>query len=233
MTTYWCDNSAVWTHYGNGASIIFPAWEKAFVAVIRYYLPRVEDAKLKERMIAFAREELAHASAHESFNARYELLDGQAKEFRRAKVVHRRPGIKFWLGTMVSIEHLAACMSRSVLHRWGHRSGRDYKLFCWHAKEELGHKSLAIDLWRYLGHSEHDLRKIAVINQTYVLKFLAGYTVRHALANGGSWQWRVWKDLVVWGCFFVGKVLLPALAIYAPKFHPDSVDDTVLMQRYT
>ena len=25
---YWCDNSPVWSHYGNASSVLFPAWEQ-------------------------------------------------------------------------------------------------------------------------------------------------------------------------------------------------------------
>jgi hypothetical protein len=226
MNKYWCDNSPVWTHYGNASSILFPAWERAFAAVIQHYLPVVKDQELKSRMIEFMNEELSHANAHESFNIRYDLGDAEKAEFRKAKLVHRKPGLPFWLGTMVSIEHLAACMSRSVLGRWGHRTGRDYKLFCWHAKEELGHKSLAIDLWRYLGYSDADLRKIAKTNQAYVLKFLWGYTLKKTYTDGALKDWRTWKDLVVWGWFVTWKVLIPAMQIYLPNFHPNNHDDS-------
>ena len=40
---YWCDNSPVWSHYGNASSVLFPAWERAFAAVIEHYLPVVHD----------------------------------------------------------------------------------------------------------------------------------------------------------------------------------------------
>ena len=176
--TYWCDNSAVWTHYGNASSIIFPAWEKAFAAVINHHLPSVKDEDLRRRMIKFVQEEMSHASAHESFNDRHNLKDAEKQEFANTKIIHRRPGMTFWLGTMVSIEHLASCMARSYIDRWGTREGRDFKLFCWHAKEELGHKTLALDLWDYLGLSRKELRKIARVNQKYVIGFLLSYTIK-------------------------------------------------------
>lgn len=222
---YWCDDSAVWSYYGNASSVIFPAWEKAFVAVIEHYLPKVKDEELKARMIQFAKEELAHASAHEAFNERYDLKELERAEFAKTRIVHKKPGVKFWLGTMVSIEHLAACMSRSVLGRWGNRAGRDYKLFCWHAKEELGHKSLAIDLWRYLGFSDKDLRNIAKTNQIYVMKFLISYTIRNVYKDGEMKKLKTIKDLVVWAMFVFTKVLVPMTKIYLPNFHPDNVND--------
>lgn len=230
MTQYWCDNSPVWTHYGNASSVLFPAWEKAFAAVIEHHLPAVKDVELKNRMVQFMNEELAHARAHESFNARYDLKDLEDAEYKRTRIVYRKPGASFWLGTMVSIEHLAACMSRSVLGRWGNQTGRDYKLFCWHAKEELGHKSLAIDVWNYLGYSEKELKKIAKINQKYVMSFLIGYTLKKLYQEGQLKKLATWKDLLSWSWFVSTKVLIPMLAIYLPKFHPNRVNDDQYLQ---
>ena len=181
---YWCDNSPVWSHYGNASSVLFPAWERAFAAVIEHYLPVAHDPDLKARMLQFKAEEMAHASAHEAFNKRQGLEELEAQEFKRARLVHRKPGLPYWLGTMVSIEHLAACMSRSVIGRWSGRDGRDYKLFLWHAKEELGHKALAIDLWNYLGHSHAELRKIAKSNQAYVMGLMIGHTIKQTAKDG-------------------------------------------------
>jgi predicted metal-dependent hydrolase len=227
---YWCDNSAVWTHYGNASSIIFPAWERAFAAVINHHLPNVSDEDLRSRMIKFVQEELSHANAHESFNERHGLKDEEQKEFANTKMIHRRPGMTFWLGTMVSIEHLASCMARSYIDRWGSRESRDFKLFCWHAKEELGHKTLALDLWDHLGLPRSELRKIARVNQRYVLKFLLGYTLNKLKEDGVLYRPSTWKDLVV--CFgYVGiKIGLPMLRIYLPGFHPDNIDDTRYLQ---
>jgi predicted metal-dependent hydrolase len=227
---YWCDNSAVWTHYGNASSIIFPAWERAFAAVINHHLPSVSDEDLRTRMIKFVQEELSHANAHESFNERHGLKDEEQKEFANTKMIHRRPGMTFWLGTMVSIEHLASCMARSYIDRWGSRESRDFKLFCWHAKEELGHKTLALDLWDHLGLPRSELRKIARVNQRYVLKFLLGYTLNKLKEDGVLYKPSTWKDLAV--CFgYVGiKIGLPMLRIYLPGFHPDNIDDTRYLQ---
>jgi predicted metal-dependent hydrolase len=227
---YWCDNSPVWSHYGNASSVLFPAWERAFAAVVKHYLPVVQDQDLKARMVQFVNEELAHASAHEAFNKRQGLEELEAAEFKRARLVLRKPSLPYWLGTMVSIEHLAACMSRSVIGRWGGRQGRDYKLFLWHAKEELGHKALAIDLWRYLGHSDAELRKIARTNQAYVMGGMIKHTLKETTKDGQLRNWRTWRDLVSWSFFVTTKVLIPMLTIYLPNFHPNKKDDTKYME---
>lgn len=227
---YWCDNSPVWSHYGNASSVLFPAWERAFAAVVKHYLPVVHDQDLKARMVQFMNEELAHATAHAAFNKRQGLEELEVKEFKLARLVMRRPGMPFWLGTMVSIEHLAACMSRSVIGRWDGRKGRDYKLFLWHAKEELGHKALAIDLWRYLGHSDADLRRIARSNQAYVMGGMIKHTIIQTAKDGQLRNWKTWRDLASWSFFVTTKVLIPMLSIYLPGFHPNNKDDSKYME---
>jgi predicted metal-dependent hydrolase len=127
---------------------------------------------------------------------------------------------------MVSIEHLASCMARSYIDRWGTRKGRDFKLFCWHAREELGHKTLALDLWDYLGLSRTELRKIARVNQKYVIGFLLSYTIKKLKEEKLLWKVSTWKDLAVCFGYVVFKIGLPMLRIYLPKFHPNNVDDT-------
>ena len=83
-----------------------------------------------------------------------------------------------WLATMVSIEHLAACCSRTFLKLYGHREEREFKLFAWHAREELEHKSLAMDLWTSLGHDRKTLRTALIANQKFIWSFVLLYVYK-------------------------------------------------------
>ena len=217
----WCGDSQFFTRNCDAVSVLFPAWERAFVAVAEHYLPEVKDEALRGRIEQFIREELAHASAHEAYNARAGITDLANEEYRKTRIIHRRPEAKLWLGSMVSIEHFAACMGRMYLDLYGDKSGRDYNLFAWHSREEIGHKDLAMDLWRSLGHSDADLRAIARQNQVYVIKFIVGYTLR-----GISFRrLKDWTDFAQWAWHMTTKVFVPMLKIYLPNFHPSKVDD--------
>lgn len=217
----WCNGSQAYTRFYDALSILFPAWEKAFVSVAKHHLPNVQDADLRQRLEQFIREELAHASAHEAYNTRFGLTAEAGLEFDKAATVHRRPGGKLWLGAMVSIEHLAVCFARMILDLHGKRAGREYNLFAWHSREEIGHKALAIDLWRSLGYSDADLRRIARQNQAYVVKFIVGYTFRRTKFS----SLRDCLDFAHWAWHMTTKVLVPMLRIYFPHFHPNKVDD--------
>jgi predicted metal-dependent hydrolase len=217
----WCGDSQFFTRNCDAVSTLFPAWERAFVAVAKHYLPEVKDEELRGRIEQFIREELAHASAHEAYNARAGMTDLANEEYRKTRIIHRRPGAKLWLGSMVSIEHFAACMGRMYLDLYGDKAGRDHSLFAWHSREEIGHKDLAMDLWRSLGHSDADLRAIARQNQGYVIKFIVGHTLR-----GSSFRrLKDWTDFAHWAWHMTTKVFVPMLKIYLPNFHPSKVDD--------
>ena len=112
---YWCNDSQVYTRFYDSLSILFPAWEKAFVSVAKHHLPGVHDKELSQRLEQFIKEELAHASAHEAYNARAGLTQKAGFEFDKAAVIHRRPGNKLWLGAMVSIEHFVQGASTNYL----------------------------------------------------------------------------------------------------------------------
>jgi len=191
------------------------------VAVAKHHLLHVTDADLKRRIQEFIGEELAHASAHDAYNARAGITEVANAEYRKTRLIHRRPGAKLWLGSMVSIEHFAACMGRMYLDLYGNKVGRDHNLFAWHSREEIGHKDLAMDLWRSLGYSDADLRAIARQNQVYVIKFIVSHTFQ-----GVSFRsFKDWTDFAHWAWHMTTKVLVPMLKIYLPNFHPGRVDD--------
>ena len=209
-----------WTQHMHALSVLFPAWERAFAAVAVHHRPKVSDA-LAARIDAFAREEVAHANGHESYNRRHGLTEAEVEEIKKTRIIHRKPGHKIWLGTMVSIEHLAACMSRMYLERFRDNKDRDHRLFEWHAREEIGHKDLAMDIWRELGYSDKDLRAIARQNQAYVL----GFITTKVLENIDWKKPKNWLYFIGWGWWMTKKVLIPMLAIYIPRFHPNWFDD--------
>lgn len=218
----WCEDSKLYTRHFDAISILFPAWERAFASVAKHYLTQVKNEDLKARIEQFIAEELAHANAHDAYNARAGITDMANEEYRKTRVILRKPGNKVWLGAMVSIEHFAACMGRLYLDLFDGKPGREHKLFAWHSREEIGHKSLAIDLWRELGHSDADLRAIARQNQAYVIKFIVGYT----LQGFNPWRLSSWGDFAFWAWHMTTKVFVPMLKIYLPNFHPNNVDDS-------
>jgi len=222
----WCNNSVAWTAYCESVSVVFPAWEKAFAAVAMHYMDVVQDDELRGRMREFVAEELAHAAAHTAFNRRNGLEAMEEAEYQKTAVVFKRPGLKLWLGTMISIEHFASCMARMYLSNCK-GDGRDHKLFAWHSREELGHKALAFDVWRSLGYSDKLLLRIVRQNQAYVLRAVFTHVTAKVREAGSL---RDWLGYVSWLGSFIRWVGLPMLQIYLPGFHPNHSDDRRFME---
>jgi predicted metal-dependent hydrolase len=229
MSTYWLRNCPVRTHFFNGISILFPAWEGLFVDVVKAYIPQVQDEGLRGRMLQFMAQETAHKNAHHAHNKRTGLLGKELAEVGKTAIASRRPKMKVWLAAMVSIEHIAASISRHMIRKYGKDSGREVSLFVWHAKEELEHKSLAVDLWDYLGYPRSELYSTARSNLKYVLRTAYTHMLEELRRDGQMGKVTTWLRLVQLGFHTITVVVIPYTEIYSKAFHPDNIDDTKLL----
>ncbi len=231
MKHYWFDNSPVMTHYYNALSILFPAWEEVFAHVAEHRKKDVSDPELLARMDKFIAQEIAHGKAHARHNVRHELSDSANAQIDIAKIALRRPQAKAWLAAMVSIEHIAACLSRDFLKAHGHKRGSGFALFRWHSIEELEHKSLALDVWSHLGYDTATLHTGAKRNFLYVWRFILGYTLDNLRKDGQLWRLRtVFDGGKLFGAI-VFRVWIPYLQIFRRGFHPNAVDDSKFISR--
>ena len=232
MNCYWFNNSPVMTHYYNALSILFPAWEEVFARVAECRKKDVFDPALLTRMDEFIAQELAHGKAHTKHNSRHKLLDETNAQIEIAQVALRRPQAKVWLAAMVSIEHIAAGISRNFLKTHGHKDGSGFALFRWHSVEELKHKSLALDVWNHLGYDTATLHAVAKNNFVYVWRFVLGYTLTNLRKENQLWRLRTVLD----GTKLLGSLMfyvwVPYLQIFRKEFHPNHVDDTTLIRSY-
>lgn len=233
MEKYWMRGCPVRTHYYNALSILFPAWEGLFVEVVRARLPQVHDADLKARMVKFMAQETAHKNAHHSHNVRNNLIVQELEEYERTKVAGMRPKMKVWLAAMVSIEHIAANLSRDFLIRYPNDPGKEAALFRWHSVEELEHKSLAVDLWDYLGYSRKDLRSLVGANLRYVVRSCHRHVIAQLREDGLLSSPTTWGKLALWYVYLVKTLVVPYFRIYGTTFHPSDIDDSRLILGHT
>ena len=231
MRNYWLRGCPVRTYYYDSLSSLFPAWETLFAEIVTAHLPSVQDADLRSRMERFIAQETAHKNAHHAHNKRIDALDAELGEYRKVAIARKRLKSKIWLAAMVSIEHIAASISRRILRKWGFEQGREVSLFRWHSMEELEHKALAIDLWDYLGYSREDLKKTAFRNLYYVLRYCANSVVAKLRADGLLGSPRIWTKLGLLGADVVWHLALPHAQLLRSNFHPSEVDDSHLLAR--
>jgi predicted metal-dependent hydrolase len=220
---YWCDNSPVFTHYYNAASILFPAWERAFCEITEAYKEYVDDPELLERMDSFIREETSHSVAHTAHNTRQGLKKLQDIEYEKTRRLIKRPNSRLWLGAMVSIEHCASELSRGFLRIYKDRDSREFNLYKWHSLEEIGHKSLAMDVWNHMGYPKKQLNRIAAKNFIYVWKFCFGYVVDKLQEERLLWRPRTWVDLSRLVFRVVAGGWIPYVKLFKDDFHPGKI----------
>jgi predicted metal-dependent hydrolase len=229
---YWCDGSAVKTHFFDAWSILFPAWEKVFAFVAEHHKQFINDEQLKARIDTFVKEELSHANAHHAHNEKLELFGFEQEQYNKAKIAFRRPQSRMWLATMVSIEHLAVCFARWYLPNFNNETSKQHKMFAWHSVQEIGHKSLAMDIWIARGYDKALLKKVCIANQKYVWKFVLLYVFQKLKAENQLLKPKTYIDFIIFGASVFKGIYLPSLKVFDKNFHPDQTNDSKYLEVY-
>jgi predicted metal-dependent hydrolase len=226
VSKYWCENSAVFTHYYNGLSVLFPAWENLFCQVMEAYKPKVKDPELLADMEKFIKQEQSHSKAHHAHNKKIDELDLEATQYAKANILAQKPASGTVLGAMVSIEHMASSAARDLIDRYSDKEGKEYKMYVWHAHEEIEHKSVAYKLWTYFKKDRSYLKRIAWVNFKTTVGFGLGYTWKKLKEEKLLWNPKTWYDLTKLSYRIIAKMLIPYTFIFRNNFNPDLIDDS-------
>lgn len=170
----WIPGQPFASHFINEINMILPAGEFWFCRLYNQALPLVTDAKLREDVQAFIRQEAMHARAHGGAVAEYLNSHGVDTE-RNMKIMEwlfgtaladapfgrqlprmaQRQWLVFRLGLIAAIEHMTCVLGKYVLtNKSWDKAGADptlLDLLRWHGAEEIEHRSVAFDLYRHLG----------------------------------------------------------------------------------
>lgn len=184
----WIPGQPFASYFINEINMILPAGEFWFCKLYNKALPLVTDAKLREDVQLFIRQEAMHARGHGSAVKEYLAARGLSVDrnmrimdwlfeqpladapFGRKlpKAVEKR-WLVFRLGLIAAIEHMTCVLGTYALHnRQWDAAGADptlLDLIRWHGAEEVEHRSVAFDLYRHLGGgylSRYYLATIAV-----------------------------------------------------------------------
>lgn len=220
---YWCDNSAVLSHYYNGLSILFPAWEELWCKVMEAHKDKIKDPELLLDMDKFIKQEQSHANAHHAYNKKINELELEEYQKHKAEVLSKRPLSSTLLGAMVSIEYIAACLGKDFLDRYADREQKEFKLFAWHSKEEIDHKDVAFRVWSALSKDKSKLKGISIVNFKVVIGFVIRYTWNKCKEEKLLWKPSTWFDL---GRMFIRiftSGVLPYREILKPSFNPTEI----------
>ena len=170
----WIPHQPFASYFINQINMILPAGEFWFCRLYNKALPHITDAKLKEDVQAFIRQEAMHARAHTSAVNEYlsernidpqQNLDIMDWLFEKAladkpfdlnvpQVLEHR-WLLLRLGIIATVEHMTCVLGKYALynHTW-EKLGSDPELLDllrWHGAEEIEHRSVAFDLYKHLG----------------------------------------------------------------------------------
>jgi len=167
----WCNGSLALSSLLEAISFVTPTLERFYIATVRACLAERPDAALDRGCREFMRQEATHSAEHGKFNASLVAylrgcppgLGAIASLLRRAR---SRLAPAYCLLLTAALEHLSATLSLGYLarqSRWRISSARAGALFAWHAREEVGHRSVVIALWQKHGAAGPLSRRLAAL----------------------------------------------------------------------
>lgn len=253
---YFADGSMVFSHLVAILSAIFPPGEEIFVRSVRRYVDVIDDSGLKTRVIGFIGQEKTHGLQHRELNGQltamgyptawFEYLLGGTE--RMEKFLDRQypdPGrlVKlrhFFLGFTVAAEHFTAVWAENILKSPEIQAmmyDPEIKhLLNWHALEELEHKSVAFDVYRFLGIPESTRIRWMRFAQTCgipILVLFCWLSIATTDVDGRRQPVRILRETIamlrnpMWKGFY--RAMTP---FKNPGFHPDQIDTTELVIRW-
>ncbi|TXH06324.1 MAG: metal-dependent hydrolase [Nevskiaceae bacterium] len=170
----WIPGQPFASHFINEINLLLPAGEFWFCRLYNKALPYVTDAKLREDVQMFVRQEAMHARAHGGAIAEYLHAHGVETESntrredwlfetiladepfgRRLPKFLEKRWLVFRLGIIAAVEHMTCVLGKYAMdNKTWDEVGADpvlLDLLRWHGAEEVEHRSVAFDLYQHLG----------------------------------------------------------------------------------
>lgn len=238
ISTHWSSEHPEFSQYANALMAALPHLEPFFIQNLREAIGRVSDPHLREEAAAFAQQEAYHAQQHRRWNRiladRYpgfEALEQRIKaRLNESKRKHSLPFRLAYTAGYEAITYQVACFIMAERHVW--LKGADPRvvaLLCWHAAEEIEHKSVAFDVFEAIDGA-YWLRVLglahALVHTMADLRRMARHLLRaDRVFESFQGRRRVWR--VRWA---LAKGVLPELRHYLrPSYHPSEHADPPLI----
>lgn len=247
---HWIPHDPEAAYIINSIHLLLPAGEFWFCRVYNKALPLVRNAKLKDDVQGFVRQEALHARAHESaledyFRAHGIEIDSvlQVANFVFGRLLEERPlgrgflarRLEKWqlrqrLAIIAAIEHYTCVLGKWVLEAESlDAPGIDpvmLDLFRWHGAEEVEHRHVAHELHEHLGGSVAERRLWAVVAFPALLGLVAisgSHLMRQDPGVGPDLFFRRWWKASRRGTLpRLESLGLAGLRYFHPDYHPDN-----------
>ncbi|RJF94374.1 metal-dependent hydrolase [Oleomonas cavernae] len=203
----WLPEDPFGAHWVNQFSFTLVKGEGFFCRTFTQALPRIGDAKLRQDVETFIRQEAIHAGAHkvsiEEYLSRYgtDIADNYRRSARLfERTLAEKPlGIRLpafmqrrWLlvrvGLVAAAEHFTCALGQFALKQANWKAGGDpvvTDLFTWHCAEEVEHRTVAYDLYRHLGGGYLLRAALMAITGPVLVYLMAAGTARFARTDEG------------------------------------------------
>ncbi|PMS12824.1 metal-dependent hydrolase [Trinickia caryophylli] len=155
------NGSLVRTRAFDALSLLLPAGETFMIATLSIWRAQMGSAlapRLRAEVGRFIREEQAHQRVHERYNAALvadlPLAAAAAQRASRAADSLAALDMRTKLALVAAFEHLTALVSREIVEHRNllvHDASPESRMWRWHAREEIGHYDVAMEVAAYHG----------------------------------------------------------------------------------
>ncbi len=182
---YW-NGTCVRSRLFDALSLLLPPGEAFLIDTLEKWRARsnlTSDQALHAEIDRFIREETAHRQAHERYNASLaaELPAVSAIAQRASRVTDDLAGLglPMQLALVAAFEHLTAVLAEEIgSHAYliVDDPSRPSRLWHWHAREELGHRDVAMDAAAHAGVGRGKLIVALLLATAYLSTDVMRYT---------------------------------------------------------
>lgn len=228
---HWLDGNIVKTHVVNALSIIFKNEEEYFIKIVRKFIPKLKNTKLKKEIISFIGQEQQHCEFHSDFcnKLKDQGFDFQFLSFYIKNFVYGSMEAflsdELNLAIASGLEHYNKSTAELSL-REKVFSNSDVilkELFEWHLAEELEHSNVVFDLLREID-SNYLLRMQGFLIASLVRNLTLTLATTNLIVQDDLRQFlRIWKEGKDF--FFTKDQILYKFFLFIvdyakPDFHP-------------
>lgn len=243
LQRHWVRSDPFATAFFNALSAVFPHGETFMIRSMITWEDRVP-SELGGEVSAFIEQEAGHSREHISMNralieAGYDVepLERKIKAFVR--FFENSSDITKLTATMC-IEHFTAIVAAEILKNPAHLDGADgelQELWLWHAVEEVEHKGVAYDVWRYATREWNPVMSY-MVRCTAMFAITASFFINRSLGQiellrqDGFGFFAALKGILRsgFGKGGIGRNVLGRwVSFFRPNFHPWDHDDRLLL----
>jgi predicted metal-dependent hydrolase len=246
LRKHYVDGDLVMSHVVAVLSAMFPPGEDFFVRSVRNFRDQISDPELKQQVAGFIGQEVTHGREHRELNRRLQEMGYPTHRVARfvkwsLADAEKRVPAKLRLSYTAALEHYTATIAECLLRKpeaqalLGDTEVRSILL--WHALEESEHKAVAFDAYRAVGGTERmriwgfRIMTVGLLGLVVVATALSMLLTDRSTYN----PIRLGRSIArLRHSPFLGRDVIAHLRAYSrPGFHPDDVDSTDLLERWT